>query len=72
MQKSRPLDHRNYPIDIARGPRGGREPIKRVSNEALRASVRAAPRPLARRRPGRRQAAPFRRIQRPDPRPPGL
>lgn len=43
MQKSRPLDHRNYPIDIARGPRGGREPIKRVSNEALRAFVRAAP-----------------------------
>lgn len=46
MQKSRPLDHRNYPIDIAQGPRGAREPIKRVSNEALRAHC-------ARRRPPR-------------------
>lgn len=61
MQKSRPLDHRNYPIDIARGPRGGREPIKRVSNEALRALC-ARRAPLARRRSGRRQAVPFRRI----------
>lgn len=58
MQKSRPLDHRNYPIDIAQGPRGGREPIKRVSNEALRALC-ARRAPLARRRSGRRQAVPF-------------
>lgn len=36
MQKSGPLDHHDYPIDMARGPPGGRrEPIKRVSNEAL-------------------------------------
>lgn len=61
MQKSRPLDHRNYPIDMAQGPRGGREPIKRVSNEALRALC-ARRAPLARRRSGRRQAVPFRRI----------
>lgn len=63
MQKSRPLDHRDYPIDIARGPRGGREPIKRVSNEALQALCARAP--LARRRSGRRQAVPFRRIRSP-------
>lgn len=61
MQKSRPLDHRNYPIDVAQGPLGGREPIKRVSNEALRALC-ARRAPLASRRSGRRQAVPFSRI----------
>ena len=64
MQKSRPLDHRNYPIDIARGLCGGPEPIKRVSNEALRALC-ARRAPLARRCSGRRQAVPFRRIHSP-------
>lgn len=44
-KRARPLDHRNYPIDTARGPPWGTEPIKRAPNEALGAlCARAAPR----------------------------
>lgn len=71
MQKSRPLDHRNYPIDIAQGPRGGREPIKRVSNEALRAlCAPAPPSPAAAPAADRRSLSGAFTLR--DPRPPGL
>lgn len=71
MQKSRPLDHRNYPIDIARGPRGGPEPIKRVSNEALRALC-ARRAPLAAAAPAADRRSLSGAFTPPDPRPPGL
>ena len=58
-------------IDIAQGPRGGREPIKRVSNEALRAlCAPAPPSPAAAPAADRRSLSGAFTPR--DPRPPGL
>lgn len=71
MQKSRPLDHRNYPIDIARGPVGAGSPSNASLTRRSRPFVRAAP-PSPATAPAADRRSLSGAFTPPDPRPPGL